>query len=162
MGRRIIQCNFKLFLEIYKLFYLPKFWKTFNLVYNLEGPCSFYSFIFFSCLFLFSLLYFEIIINHSIIPFFGKRSPRKGQPCFLKIWHWQTTFSTYSLGYAFASWLFSQSAWNRCSCLKTLLYVFIWGSLLLQLIHVCVIRVEAVYCSWVYGQGSEEYIVGNR
>lgn len=128
--------TFKLFLETYKLFCLPKFWKTFNLVYNLEGPRSFYSFLFFfgPVFFCFPYIYFKIIINHNVILFFENRPARKGQPCFLKNWHWQTTFSTYSLGYVFASWLFSHSAWNRCSCLKTLLYVFILGSLLLQLI----------------------------
>lgn len=103
-----------------------------------------------------------MLINHNIIPFFRRRSAREGHPCFLKNWHWQTTFSTYSLGYVFASWLFSQSAWNSCSCLKTLLYVFIWGSLLLHLIRLGAIRVEAVYCSWVYRQGSEEFTGGNR
>jgi len=57
------------------------------------------------------------------ILFFRKRPARKGH-LFLKKSHLVTIFSTYSPGYVFDSWLFSQSTWNRCSCLKTLLYLF--------------------------------------
>jgi len=53
--REIVQRNFKLFLETYKIFYIPKFCKTLDLVYSIEGPCSLCSLFFCPVFFLFFL-----------------------------------------------------------------------------------------------------------
>lgn len=71
LKEEIVQQNFKLFLETYKIFHLLKFYKTLDLLYSLEGPCSFFSLLFFSP-------YFGINVNHNVYSILQEEISKEG------------------------------------------------------------------------------------